>query len=217
MCRTWRTIIWMGAVVVVFLMTLNANGQWYTRIKGSVAGAAAGQFTTPLTSARTGPNGTSVSPGLMTNSPGALFSFRAYPVARTGIEVNYQNATLQERYFSGSTAGSMNFLPTRMQETTGSYLLRLHIKRFEPYVGAGGGLLDFRVKTGAHSSFSQWRETGLVQVSWNRWINSRFGLRVGARDLIYPAPGFHNSAIPASHWVSTFEPFAGVFVKLDHE
>lgn len=216
MGRAFRRVCCACAAVGLCVLMPAARAQWYTRFGGSMGFAAAGQFTTPLTGATRESDGEMLRQST-TNSPGVLISFRAYPVARSGIELNYLDTRFQTRYFDGSTGTPVTLLPINMHEVTAAYLLRLHWKRFEPYVGVGGGVTDFTVKRGGHDSNNEWRETGLVEVTWNRQMNWRFGVRVGARELVYLAPHFGNAALGAPHVVSTAEPFAGVYIKLNHE
>lgn len=218
MRRGWRKISCLGAAAAaVWVITTAANAQWYMRYGGTMGAAATGQFTSSLTSDTRGPNGQKL-PGQSTaSSPGALFSFSVFPLATWGMEVNYNNTRFQERLLNGSSGAPMQLLPANMHELTGAYLFRLHLKRFEPFVGTGGGFADFTVKQGAHNVNHQWREAGLVEMSWSKGLSSRLGLRVGVRDLIYPAPDFHNPMLWPARWVNSTEPFAGVYVKLNHE
>jgi hypothetical protein len=150
---------------------------------------------------------------LTTNSPGVLVSFRDRPLPWASVEVNYQYTRFSERYVEadGNTAisGAVN-IPTNMQEATAAYLLRFyHHKRVNPFLSAGGGALCFTPVT---ARTTQWRGTGLVSVGVDLQTDSRLGFRIGARDLIYRAPTYALSSVPST-WVSTEEPYAGVYVK----
>jgi hypothetical protein len=93
----------------------------------------------------------------------------------------------------------------------------LHLRKFVPYVGVGGGFTDFAPTAAAHNSSSQWRETGLVEFGWDKQTRSRVGIRLGVREMIYRAPNFQMPALSSSRWVSTAEPFGGVYVNLHQE
>jgi hypothetical protein len=86
-----------------------------------------------------------------------------------------------------------------------------------PFVSVGGGALFFSPIVAWDGSqnvnTSQWRGTGLVEMGVDLQTDSRLGFRLGARDLIYRAPSFAITNV-GSTWVSTEEPYAGVYIKL---
>ncbi len=150
---------------------------------------------------------------LTTDSPGVLVSFRDRPLPWALVEVNYHYTKFTESYVTapGGTASSGTVLvPTNMQEATAAYVLHIyHHKRMNPFISAGGGALCFTPIT---ARTTQWRGTGLVDVGVDLQTDSRLGFRVGARDLIYRAPTYALANVPST-WVSTEEPYAGVYVK----
>jgi hypothetical protein len=150
-----------------------------------------------------------------------LVTFRERPVKWATIELNYQYTKFSERFYDvpgqSYTTDSV-FVPTNMQEATAAYLLHFHQRgRMNPFVSVGGGALFFSPIVAWDGSqnvnTSQWRGTGLVEMGVDLQTDSRLGFRLGARDLIYRAPSFAITNV-GSTWVSTEEPYAGVYVKL---
>jgi len=168
---------------------------------------ATGQYTTSITSQTDSTNGTPLPHQGTTDSPGVLVTLRDHPVAWAGVEVNYQYTKFDERFVSGTQPTS---LTTNMHEATAAYLFHPHMRRLSPYVGIGGGALDF---IPVEHLTSQWRGTGLVDVGLDMQTHSRLGFRIGARDLIYRAPNYGQSQLASSRWVSTEEPYGGVYIK----
>lgn len=183
--------------------------------------AAAGQFTTSITDQTVqlgaGPHqGYTLPHETTTNSPGALVTLHMQPKSWAGVEVNYQFTRFSERFFaapSNAPYGGANtpyFAPTSVHEGTGAYMFHVKMHKLKPYIGIGGGVLDFQPSPQFHH---QVRGTGLVDVGLDMQTKSRLGFRIGARDLVYRAPNFANSYLSSSRWVSTEEPYAGVYVK----
>jgi hypothetical protein len=148
-----------------------------------------------------------------TDSPGVLVTFRDKPFTWATVEFNYQYTKFSERYFSvpgSTTTVSPIAVPTNMHEATAAYLRKFkRIGRMNPFVGAGGGALFFAPIVAA---VSQWRGAGLVEAGVDFQTESRLGFRIGARDLIYRAPTYALANVPST-WVSTAQPYAGVYVK----
>jgi hypothetical protein len=189
--------------------------------KGADLGVAAtGQFTTSITDqtyAQTGGfllphNGT-------TNSPGALVTLQDYQVRWIGFEVNYQYTHLAERYNAGANDGNYVQVPTGMHEFTAAYLLRKKTHGVTGHLAVGGGSIDFdsgpatQTNPGFLHTPNQWRATGLFDVGIDMQTKSNLGFRIGARDLLYRAPNYHLAYLSSSRWVSTEEPYAGVYVR----
>lgn len=205
----------MGATVAAMsLMTTLASGQFYKFHKADIGVAATGQFTTSLTDQDVSHTGALLPHQATTNSPGVLLTLRDHPVSWAGIELNYQYTKLQERFISAYTGRPIAYLPTNLHEASAAYLLHLK-KRFgaAPYVAIGGGALDFSLTDGYRNSNNQWRGTGLVDVGLDMQTHSRLGFRLGARDLLYRAPDYRNAALSSSRWVSTEEPYGGVYIN----
>ena len=219
MKKVLKKITCMGTVAAaVALMTTAANAQWYklggTLNTGNIGVAATGQYTTSITSQTTGSSGELLPHQATTDSPGVLVNLRVHPVSWAGIEVNYQYTKMQERYYSAYTSAPIAFLPTNVHEATAAYMFHLKMHRVQPFVGVGGGYTDFTLTNGYNNSNNQWRGTGLVDVGWDMQTKSRLGFRLGARDLVYRAPNYNNPGLSSSRWVSTEEPYGGVYITL---
>jgi hypothetical protein len=199
-----------------------SKGGMFARLGVSDVGiAAAGQFTTSVTDQYIGGAGEVLPHQATTDSPGALFTIHMQPKSWAGLEFNYQYTKFSERFTPGVPAKqgpvynpNLNApvnVATSFHEATGAYVLHLKKhKRVSPFLGVGGGALDF-VPTQVLSN--QWRGTGLVDIGFDMQTESRLGFRIGARDLVYRAPNYSNSGLSSSRWVSTEEPYAGVYVK----
>lgn len=180
-----------------------------------------GQLTTDLTNQDIATNGTTLPHQSTTMSPGALVQFHAQPYDLVGLEFNYQYTRFSERFshsptpFGADTVGTN--VPTSMHEFTTAYLVHLHhISRFNPYVGLGGGALDFQPGNNGTNNVAvhqQWRGVALADVGFDFQTVSNLGFRIGARDLAYRAPDFGTGQLSSSRWVSTEEPYAGVYLK----
>jgi hypothetical protein len=148
-----------------------------------------------------------------TDSPGVLTTFRVTPFRWATAELNYQFTKFSERYSSapGSTvAATPVAIPTNMQEATAVALHKFkRVGRMNPFVGVGGGSLCF---TPIVATVTQWRGAGVVEAGVDFQTESRLGFRIGARDLVYRAPTFAMANVPST-WVSTTQPYAGVYVK----
>jgi opacity protein-like surface antigen len=170
-----------------------ASAQFYKPHGADIGIAAAGQFTTSLTDQDISSTGELLPHQSTTNSPGVLLTLRDHPVSWAGVEFNYQYTKFQQRYYSAYTSAPTAFLPTNLHEATAAYLFRVHMKRLSPYVGIGGGALDFSLTNGLNNSNNQWRGTGLVDLGFDMQTHSRLGFRLGARDLMYRAPDYQNA------------------------
>jgi hypothetical protein len=148
-----------------------------------------------------------------TDSPGVLTTFRYSPFTWATAEFNYQYTKFSERYFSvpgSTTTATPVAMPTNMHEATATFVHKFkRIGRMNPFVGVGGGSLCF---TPIIAAASQWRGTGLVEAGVDFQTESRLGFRIGARDLVYRAPTYAMANVPST-WVSTAQPYAGVYVK----
>jgi hypothetical protein len=180
--------------------------------------AAAGQLTTDYTNQDIGTSGDTLPHQATTMSPGAVVQLHAQPWDWAGFEANYQFTRFSERYVIPKTlygpANTPVGIPTSVQEGTAAYLVHFHhLYRFNPYLAIGGGALDFEPTSSSANVHSQWRGTALGDVGFDFQTVSALGFRIGARDLAYRAPDFTVGQLSSSRWVSTEEPYAGVYVK----
>jgi hypothetical protein len=196
----------------------SATGPFYKWHNADVGVAATGQFTTSITSQNTGLYGV-LPHQATTDSPGVLFTLRDHPFSWAGVEFNYQYSKFSERYIRAPRTQGLVYNPTlntpvnvttSFHEATAAYLFHVRLHKLQPYVAIGGGGLDF-VPTMVDRN--QWRLTGLVDMGLDMQTHSRLGFRIGARDLIYRAPDYYDASLSSSRWVSTEEPYGGVYVK----
>lgn len=146
-----------------------------------------------------------------TDTTGFLFSFKEHPVKWAGVEFNYGYAKYSDRftYNNFGTQATTNVTNTR-HEATAAYLFHPHIKHLQPFVGVGGGALDF-VPVGASN---QWRGAGLLEAGLDiPTSNSHIGFRVQGRALFYREPNFYTPVIATRTWTATPEPTAGVYYR----
>ncbi|SEG70463.1 hypothetical protein SAMN05421819_4439 [Bryocella elongata] len=180
--------------------------------------AAAGQFTTDYTNQQISTNGYPLPHQATTMSPGAVVSFHAQPYDWAGFEVNYQFTRFSERYVVANglpvTSSYAVSVPTSVHEGTAAYMVHIgHLYHFKPYFAVGGGYLDFQPSQSTVNVHHQWRGTALADVGFDLQTVSKLGFRIGARELAYRAPDFNVGQLSSSRWVSTEEPYAGVYVK----
>ncbi|QMV19232.1 hypothetical protein GOB94_11500 [Granulicella sp. 5B5] len=185
--------------------------------KVDLGAAAGGQFTTSVTNQTV-----QVSPGPAQGTPlphyatgdslAGLVTLHDQPKSWAGFELNYQYSRYANRFFVPTGAGQVNYVAqTAVHEGTAAYLVHLRkMHRFSPYVGIGGGALDFQPPANFHH---QWRGAALADIGFDMQTSSRLGFRLGARDLFYRAPNFSSSVLSSSRWVSSEEPYVGMYVK----
>jgi hypothetical protein len=209
------TLVAASAANAQALPSAKDNGFFHFH-NADVGVAATGQFTTSVTDQVVDHLGNTLPHQATTDSPGVLFTMRGNPVPWAGIELNYQYSKFSENFFvtsPGSPTGNANrevSLATSFHEATAAYLFHPKMKKLAPYIGIGGGGLDF-VPTVYYGN--QWRLAGLVDLGLDMQTHSRLGFRVGARDLTYRAPNYNQSSLSSSRWVTTTQPYAGVYIK----
>lgn len=214
MKQSLKNLLWVGATATAISLMATAAGAQFYKLHGADIGVAGtGQFTTSVTDQGVATNGTLLPHQATTDSPGVLLTLRDHPVSWAGLELNYQYTKFQERYYNPVTSAPAAFLPTNVHEASAAYLVHLHMHKLAPYVGVGGGALDFSLTDGYKNSNNQWRGTGLLDVGLDMQTHSRLGFRLGARDLVYRAPDYRNASLSSSRWVSTEEPYGGVYIK----
>jgi hypothetical protein len=197
----------LSAIFVFACIGAANTSQAQSKFHGADIGVAAtGQFTTSITSQDFATNGSALPHQWTTESPGVLITVRDRPVPWAGMELNYQYTKFDENFF---TSGPIS-IPTNVHELSAAYLFHMHMHKLAPYIGVGGGGLDFVPASGITS---QWRGTGLVDLGLDVPTHSKWGYRIGARDLLYRAPNFYNAGLASSRWVSTEEPYGGVYIK----
>lgn len=182
-----------------------AQAQVYKLHNADVGISADGQFTTTLTS-----NNPAVIQRT-TLSPGLVFTLRDHPVAWAGVEFNYGFTRYSQRisYNNPGSAGTISD-SNSVHEATTAYLFHPHFRHLQPFVGVGGGALDFMPTQGPN----QWRWTGLLEAGLDiPTSNPHFGFRVQGRSLYYRAPNFNIAGAASRSWVVTTQPTGGVYIR----
>ena len=202
-----KSIFLLAPVCLASVLCSTANAQIYKLHNVDISGGGIGEFTKTLNSNSTIQNNTS-------DTFGGLFSFREHPVAWAGVEFNYSYSKFTEHYSVPSVAGLGGYqalAQTDMHEATGAYLFHPHFRKFQPFVGIGGGAVDFApLRYGQH----QWRGAGLLEAGFDvPTRNPHFGFRVTGRSLYYRSPNFNQANLAAKSWVVTTQPSLGVYYR----
>jgi hypothetical protein len=178
-----------------------------------------GQLTTSITNQETrqsaGPGfGSPLPHQWTTQSLGGLATLRDRPFTWVGVEINYQFTRYSERYQIPAAPFALPsrlvYVPTSVHEYTAAFVFQSSKHKIKPFLGLGGGYQNFQ-PTGQFSH--QWRETALVDLGVDIPTQTKLGFRIGARDLVFRAPNFQNSALSSSRWVSEEEPYVMAFIK----
>lgn len=153
-----------------------------------------------------------------TDSAGFLTSLQFHPVSWAGVELNYGFTHYQERfgfyYANTSTPGALQQvrIPTDAHEATGAYLFHVRKLPFQPFMGIGGGAIDFDPRN--YSAPYQWRGAGLAELGFDLPVHwTHIGFRVEGRALFYRSPNFYSAAISNRGWRATSEPAISAYYR----
>jgi len=214
--------------LLLALGTLGAHAQYLSSHKANISVGGDGQFyktltsnpqtvstTAPLPVAGTYNVNVANQQQFTTWSAGFLTSLQLHPVTWAGVEFNYGFTHYQERftfnYTNTATAGTTQnvSVSTDVHEATAAYLI--HPKRipFQPFLGIGGGALDFTPR----GISNQWRATGLLEAGFDIPASKHIGFRIEGRSLFYRAPNFHSSAISTRSWRAVPQPVLSAFYR----
>ena len=179
---------------------LAAHGQLYKLHNVDLGANAMSPFTKTLTSDSANVQET-------TDTTGFLFSLKEHPVPWAGVEFNYGYSKYSQVFVT--PLGSAR-VKSYNHEATAAYLFHPHFRKLQPFVGVGGGAIDFQPENNTASN--QWRGAGLLEVGFDLPTkNPHLGFRVEGRSLIYRAPNFSSPDVSSRSWVATVEPAAGVY------
>ena len=179
---------------------LAAHGQFYKLHNVDLGVNAVSPFTKSLTNDSSSVQET-------TDTTGFLFTMREHPFAWAGVEFNYGYSKYSQVYIAPSASGRVS---TYNHEATAAYLFHPHFRKLQPFVGVGGGAIDFLPANGSVSN--QWRGAGLLEAGLDLPTrNPHLGFKVQGRGLFYRAPNFYNATLSSRAWVATVEPSAGVY------
>ncbi len=185
---------------LLFASAIAAQGQFYKLHNVDLGVNAMSPFTKSLTN-------DSNSVQRTTDTTGFLFTMREHPFAWAGVEFNYGYSKYSQVYTAPSANARVN---SYNHEATAAYLFHPHFRKLQPFVGVGGGAIDFLPAGGAVSN--QWRGAGLLEAGLELPTkNPHLGFKVQGRSLFYRAPNFYSSLVSSRAWVATVEPSAGVY------
>jgi hypothetical protein len=216
-------------ILCIALGTAGAQAQYLTTHKASLSVGATGEFNTvlsenpqttmaraPLPVAGTYPVTVANQQQYETMSTGFLTTLQLTPVAWAGVEFNYGFTHYQERYTfnytntTTPTAQQQVHVPTDFHEATGAYLFHPKHIPFQPFLGIGGGAVDFAPSVAAN----QWRGAGLLELGFDIPIPStHIGFRIEGRSLYYRSPNFYQPAISTASWRVTTEPAVSAYYR----
>jgi hypothetical protein len=205
------------------LSAIGAQGQFYKLHGASVSVGGFGQFnrviesdTQPRTAPFTTPFvGTTTETGqnqYTTQSAGGIASLQFHPVSWAGVELNYAYSRYSELYtYSYANApGTIDRsrIPTNQHEATGAYLFHPRHIPFQPFMGIGGGAVDFNPAFAAQTGgIHQWRGAGLLEAGFDLpTVAKHIAFRVEGRSLYYRAPDFGSSTLSTRSWRVQAEP-----------
>lgn len=199
--RNTRLVL-SALAVIAGLAASQAHAQAYQNVYrrlhiGTVDLGATGQFSTLLT--QNPSNGTAfytvgrqttLNPTVVSNqqqytttSTGFLASFGLQPFKGLGVELNYGFTHYSERYafnYAITPVTQTASVPTDQHEFTGAYMVHPKHIPFQPFVGIGGGAIDFAPRNASN----QWRGAGLLETGFDiRTRNPHLSFRVEGSTL----------------------------------
>jgi len=144
---------------------------------------------------------------------GVLFSGRWWVTPRNGLVFNYGHATNTQSVVANGVKQSLD---SGMHEVTGSYEYRFSLGKVEPFIGGGGGLLQFNpAKTASLNPTpnSQNKPALLYAAGADYYVTEHFGAQFQLRGLVYAAPSFSNEAFRTNTMHNTLEPTVGLVLR----
>lgn len=216
---------------LLVLPPLALHAQYLKTHQASLSVGGGGQFSTiltenPQTTSTTAPfipagtYGVTVANNQQFTTNSALFltSLQIHPVAWAGVELNYGFTHYQERYAfnytntSTPTAQQQVQVPTDAHEATAAYLFHPKHMKFQPFLGVGGGAIDF--DPSSISAPNQWRGAYLAELGFDLPVHwTHVGFRVEGRSLFYRSPNFNQPAISTRSWRATSEPVLSAYYR----
>ena len=191
-------------------MSVGATGQFSTILEqqGSDTGNA---FYTVGSNTVLYPTTVSNQQQYTTDSVGFLATFGLQPVKAAGFELNYGFTHYSERYtfnYAVDNSSRAASVPTDQHEFTAAYMIRPKHIPFQPFIGIGGGAIDFAPSNASN----QWRGAGLLETGFNmRTRNPHLSFRLEGRSLYYRSPNYYQAAISSRSWRVTEQPSISAF------
>ncbi len=146
------------------------------------------------------------------NTVGALVTIRYSPKPYLGAEFNGSYARFTENY-----TAAPGQIQTQANEFTFGYLVTPPYAIFglKPYASAGVGLMRFAPTAGGgQNAPSEGRPAFYGNIGVQKDLfGSRYGVRVGYRQVIYIAPDFYQNYLTINKYTSTKEPLFGFYAR----
>ncbi len=146
------------------------------------------------------------------NTVGALVTIRYAPKPYLGVEFNGSYARYTENYSEPPAQ-----IQTQANEFTFGYLVTPPYAFFglKPYASAGVGLMRFAPTAGGgQNAPPEGRPAFYGNVGLQKEVfGSRYGVRVGYRQVFYIAPDFYQNYLTIYKYTSTKEPLFGVYAR----
>ena len=214
---------------LIALGTIGAHAQYFKNHKASISVGGTGNFTTTLNAEPETTIGNAPLPvsgtylvtvsnkqQFTTNSAGFLTSMQFHPVTWAGVEANYGFTHYSDiytfNYINTSTPAAVQRarVSSDVHEATAAYLIHPKRMPFQPFIGVGGGALDFA----PYGITNQWRAAGLLETGFDVPVHfTHIGFRVEGRSLFYRSPNFRNPTISTLSWRATTQPVVSAFYR----
>ena len=163
------------------------------------------------------------------NSVGELVALRYTAKPYVGFEFNFVNSRYNNHYIYTTVTTpkppaplpNPSILPGGAQNNVHEWTLGYiaHPRSFfgiQPFLGAGGGTMQFRPTPGGGEGLPrQWRAVYYYTLGAEGYFptSNHFGMRLGFRQLIYLAPDFGQNYLTITKRARTSEPNLGFFVR----
>ena len=156
-------------------------------------------------------NGLGVFPMHLTNTGGALASYRYMLTPRSALELNYSFAQNTIYYNNVSFGGHVH---SRQQEITGAYVYSRTYGRYNPFLQAGiGGMIFTPIKDNGTSDLDTRQNTNIGAlfgggVAYE--ISPSFDIRIEYRGFVTKAPDFGVSSFKTNRYYVLSTPAIGI-------
>ncbi len=141
-----------------------------------------------------------------TDSGGVLGTYRYFFSAHSGIEADYGYSLNTQSY--SSVNGSVG-VKSYSHEISGAYVFRMPLKKFTPFLLAGGGGLIFDPSNFAGAS-TQARGAFIYGAGADFNLSPRFFLRAEYRGFVYDSPTYALAGLNGTdRWTHRAEPSVG--------
>lgn len=196
----FKIIMGLGLLAVLSIPAAAQNGN------SEVSASFTGNFQTQTTGLGTTDNAS--------DSGGFLIDYRYHFNSWSAIEAGYGRTTYTQYY--EPAGGSISFqTQAAVNQFTMGYVFTFggfSFKKIKPYLDAGtGGLIFSPIASGTTSNgFTQDRATFFAGGGVEWLAAHQFGLRAGARAMIYKAPDFVVTGQITNAVTAQFEPYVGI-------